>query len=412
MRCRCHLLVLSVSLSAAAGCHSAQPDGAASEALTIPVSKPVSREINDYVYYTGRADAVQSVEVRARATGYLTKMPFKEGSEVKKGDLLFEIDPRPYQADYDANVAQVELREASYRLAKSESARSKAIARNTAGAISNEELEKSLSQEAQALAQLNVAKATLKLAKLNLDFTEVTSPIDGHISRYNYTVGNLVMMDQTLLTTVVSVDPMYVFYDMDERTILRIREGINKGKIPVAKDTTDIPVNMGLEGEDGYPHRGHHNFVNNVVNLSTGTVTVRGVFPNPKPDGGRRLLMPGLFVRIQLPVGPPHKALLVIDRALGSDQGLRFVYVLDNHNKVQYRRVSIGPLQDDGLRPIEAGLTPDDWVVIGGLTQVRPLEVVEPERVPMPSLGTVTGGQAPGATPPRPQPPPPGKKRP
>ena len=213
---------------------------------------------------------------------------------------------------------------------------------------------------------MKAAKAVLEAYKLNLSFCEITSPIDGQVSRYYYTLGNLVSQDQTLLTTVVSLDPMYVYFDVDERTVLRVRTAINEGKIEPAARPNDIPVLMEVEGEEHYPHRGTVNFVNNAVNPSTGTIAVRGVFANPLPDRpgekalgaalgftsahvgskGRRLLSPGMFVRVRLPISPPYEALLVSDAAIGSDQGLKFVYVVDDENKVQYRRVTTGALQD------------------------------------------------------------------
>lgn len=386
-RCRLVLGSCCVLLSVVTGCHRDTTPVGAPRLPAIPVSRPVEREVINNVYYTGRTDAVQSVDVRARVTGYLVKMPFKEGAEIKTGDLLFEIDPRPYQAQYDAYKAQVELKDANRRLAKSEYDRSKAINRNVAGAVSAESLEQYEAKEVQAVADMNVAKANMRLAALDLEFTKVTSPIDGQVSRYYFTLGNLISQDQTLLTTVVSVDPMYVFFDMDERTVLKVRKAINEGKIAPMK-AGEIPINMGLEGEDGYTHHGTINFINNKVNLSTGTITVRAVFPNAKPPNGRRLLVPGMFVRIQLPIGKPYKALLVIDRALGSDQGLKYLYVVDAENKIQYRRVKTGPLEDDGLRVIEEGLKADDRVVVGGIQLVRPLMTVDAESMPMPMLGT------------------------
>jgi multidrug efflux system membrane fusion protein len=352
----------------------------------IPVSQPVRREVTEYYDYTGRLDAVQSLDVRARVTGYLVQMPFKEGAEVRKGDLLFEIDPRPYQAQLDAAKAQVALAEANFKLAQAENARSKVIARRDPGAISTEDLERYAAQEAQAYANLGVTKANLETAKLYLSFTRVTAPIDGIVSRYYYTLGNLVNQDQTLLTTIVSFDPMYAYFDMEERIVLRIRSMINAGTIKMPADRTAIPVLMGLEGDEGFPRTGTLDFVNNTVNPSTGTIAVRGVFPNPLPPGGRRLLTPGMFVRIRLPIGSPRATLLVIDRALGSDQGLKFVYVVGEGNKVSSRRVTTGPLQDDGLRVISSGLKADDWVVVGALQQVRPSAEISPDRIPMPTL--------------------------
>jgi multidrug efflux system membrane fusion protein len=245
---------------------------------------------------------------------------------------------------------------------------------------------------------------------------------------------------------------MYAYFDMDEPTLLSIRRAINEGRIKVPSDRSDIPILMGLQNEDGFKHKGNFNFINNVVNPSTGTIAVRGVFENPRPDGvpayllaqafasqataaagpplgamtqqvgalgatrvaafGRaaRLLSPGMFVRIRLPIGLAHPALLVIDRAVGSDQGLRFVYVLDKDNKVQYRRVTTGPLQDDGLRVIASGLDKDERVVTGALQQVRPRMEVQPDEITMPTLAVQ--GQAPGAVNDKAQPPPPGENKP
>ncbi len=215
------------------------------------------------------------------------------------------------------------------------------------------------------------------------------------VSRYYLTLGNLVNQDQTLLTTIVSLDPMYAFFDMDEPTLLRIRKAINEGKIRVKRaNGVPVPVLMGLQGEAGFPHEGTINFVNNQLNPTTGSILVRGLFPNPKPPGGTRLLSPGMFVRIRLPIGDPHSAILVIDRAISSDQGIKFVYIVDKENKVQYRRVTTTALQDDGLRVVTEGLKPDDWVVVSGLQQVRPRMTIHPEQGPMPSLARDSGGEA------------------
>jgi membrane fusion protein, multidrug efflux system len=238
----------------------------------------------------------------------------------------------------------------------------------------------------EAQAQMKAYQASLEVYRLNLTFCSVLSPIDGRVSRYYVTLGNLVNQDQTLLTTVVSQDPMYAYFDTDEPTLLRIRRAIAAGRIKLA-EKGENPVSMGLQDEEGFPHEGTIDFVNNQVNPTTGSITMRGVFPNPKLPGGVRLLSPGMFVRIRLPIGPPHQALLIIDRAVGSDQGMKYVYVVDGENKAQYRRVTTGMLQDNGLRVIAEGLKPDDRVVIGGLQQVRPRMEVRPDETPMPTLG-------------------------
>ena len=373
----------------------------ARQAPVVPVSQPVRREVTDFVDFTGRINAVQSVDVRPRVTGYLKRMPFKEGAEVKAGDLLFEIDPRPYEAQVDSYRSQVNLYQAQLKLAKTVYARDVGINSRVPNSISQHQLDQDHAAVDEADARVKSFEKNLELYNLNVEFSKVLSPIDGQISRYYLTTGNLVNADQTLLTTVVSLDPIYCYFDMDESTLLRIRRAVNEGKIKRKKDGVKLPILMGLQGEEGFPHDGKVNFVDNQVNPMTGSIPVRGVFPNPLPPDGVRLISPGMFVRIRFPIGQPHKALLVIDRAVSSDQGMKFVYVLDAESKVQYRRVTTGAQQTDGLRVIEEGLKPDDWVVTGGLLQVRPRMKVKVERVPMPTLVGRTNGTEPASPPTR-----------
>jgi multidrug efflux system membrane fusion protein len=382
------------SALATAGCGKLPAEVAAPEVPALPVSEPIQRQITDYVDFTGRTDAVQSVNIIPRVTGYLMKMPFTEGAEVKgpkdgkPGDLLFEIDPRPYQAQFDQAQGQVYLNEARVKEAKADNSRARELAK-TPGAIAQQDLDRYQAAEEEAIASVQAAKASLEVFKLNLNFCQVTAPIDGQVSRYYLTLGNLVNQDQTLLTTVVSLDPMYVYFDMDEPTVLRIRTAINDGRIKRPQDGV-LPVLIGLQNKPGYPYEGRINFVNNQVNSATGSISVRGVVQNPKPDGGARLLSPGMFARIRLPIGQPHPALLVIDRALGSDQGLKYLYVLDANNTVEYRRVETGALQEDGLRVITSGLQPNDRVIVGGIQQARPKMKIRPDPTPMPTLGQST----------------------
>ena len=352
----------------------------------MPVSQPVQREVTDYVEFTGQTKAVHSNDIIPQVTGYLVQMPFQEGAEVKKGDLLFEVDPRPYKAQLDQAQGQVDLYKAQLKLARVNLARNRAIEAASPGSVSRQQFDQGQAVVDEAKARVDAAERSMELYRLNYEFTSVVSPIDGQSSRYYKTLGNLVNQDQTLLTTVVSVDPMHVYFEMDEPTLTRYRTAVNEGKLQVAKDGAKMPVFMGLQGEDGFPHQGTINFVNNQSNLTTGTTLVRGIFPNPQPKVGRRLLSPGMFARIRLPIGAPHRALLVRDRAIASDQGLKYVYVVDADNKVQSRRVTTGALQDDDLRVIEEGLKPDDWVVSGGLLQVRPRMLIRPDRVPMSTL--------------------------
>lgn len=377
-----------------AGCGTAPLKVAPPETVIVPIAKPVEREITDYVDFTGRTDAVEAVNIVPRVTGYLIKIPFKEGSEVKAGELLFEIDPRPYQAQLDQAEGQVTLYQAQLQLAKTTLARDQDIAK-TPGAVSLQQLDQDRAGVAEAESRVKAYQASTEVYKLNLSFTKVLSPISGQISRPYLTLGNLVNQDQTLLTTVVSLDPIFTYFDMDEPTLLRVRRAINEGKIKVPQDGV-VPVLMGLQGEDGYPHKGTIDFVNNQVNSTTGSISVRGKFPNPKPAVGARLISPGMFARVRLPIGQAHPALLVIDRAIASEQGYKYVYVVDAENTVQNRRIQTGPLQEDGLRVITEGLKPDDMVVVGGLQQVRPRMKVKTELITMPNpLRTISNDAPP-----------------
>lgn len=374
------------------GCQRKMPQVAKAEGNVIPISQPIRRVVTDYVDFTGRTNAIQSVDIRARVSGYLVQMPFKEGAEVAKGDLLFEVDPRPYQAQYDQAVGQVNLYKAQLGLAKANYARDQEVAK-TPGAVSVQQLDQDRAAVDEADAAVKAFQASLEVYKLNLSFTKVISPINGQVSRYFLTLGNLVTQDQTLLTTVVSLDPMYVYFDVDEGTVIRVRQAVNRGTVqPYAKG--GIPVAMALQGEENFPHQGTVDFVNNQFNPGTGSILVRAVFKNPVPTkDGRRLLSPGMFVRVRLPIGKPHSTLLVIDRAIGSDQGLKFVYVVDADGNVHQRRITIGAIQEDGVRVVIDGLKEDEWVVVGGLQQVRPHMQIKTERIPMPTLAQTDVGR-------------------
>jgi multidrug efflux system membrane fusion protein len=320
-------------------------------------------------------------------------MAFEEGAEVNAGDLLFVIDPRPYQAQLDQAVGQVNLYQAQLKLARTTMARDQAINRITPNSISKQQIDQDQAMVEEAEARVNAYDKNKEVYKLNREFANVVAPISGMVSRYYLTMGNLVNQDQTLLTTIVSLDPIYAYFDMDEPTLLRIRKAINEGRIKARRaNGLRVPVFMGLQGEPGFPHEGSINFVNNQLNPTTGSILVRGIFPNPKPPGGTRLLSPGMFVRIRLPIGDPHSAILVIDKAISSDQGIKFVYVVDRENRVQYRRISTTYLQDDGLRVVSEGLNPDELIVVSGLQQVRPRQTIRPEIGPMPSLGKEAAG--------------------
>lgn len=246
---------------------------------------------NKDIILTGRTEAVVTVDLRARATGYLVKALFQDGTVVKQGDLLFEIDPRPYKAAFDAARAKVQLDDATLKFAQANTQRMQALMK-TPGVISRQELDKALAEQEQAVANLQESKIKLDQAQLQLDFTMVRAPVAGRIGRRLVDPGNLVRADETLLATIVQTDPMAVFFDLDERTYLRLRRAVKEGN---QKAVTDLPVSVALADEEGYPRKGKIDFVDNRVNPSTGTIRVRALLPNP--DG---LLVPGLFCRVRV----------------------------------------------------------------------------------------------------------------
>jgi RND family efflux transporter MFP subunit len=362
----------------AAGCgpREASPSSAAPRPPDVVVSRPVVKQITDYNDFTGRTEAVASVEVRARVTGYLEKVLFKEGDDVKKGQPLFDVDPRVYQADLKR--AEAILQQAKARLDRMELDFKRAEPLLPSQAISREDYDRIVGDRNEAKAAVGMAQAAVDLAKLNLGFTTVTSPIDGRASRQLIDPGNMVKADETPLTTIVTLDPIYAYFDADERSVLNFRRLMQAGKVKPARES-QAPVLMGLideedeKGDPLFPHAGVINFADNRVDAMTGTLRLRGKFDNPK-----HFLAPGLFVRVRVPIGAPHPAILVSERALGNDQGQKFVYVVNEKNEVVYRRVKVGTLQD-GLRVIEEGLAQNEQVVVDGLQRVRPGMTVQPK---------------------------------
>jgi RND family efflux transporter MFP subunit len=363
------------------GC-ARKPAGApAAPPVPVSVSVPVEREVTESVEFTARTAAVDSVEVKAHVWGYLQKVNFKEGDLVKEGDVLFEIDPRPYEALLNQAKAKVRQDEAQLAFDEAEYRRQRTAYDQGVGAKSD--LDKATAARDVDLANIAADKALVASRQLDLDYTKVAAPVSGRVSRYVVTVGNLIQAgDQgggTLLTTIVSVDPMYAYFDVDEHTALKVRRLIREGKSDSPRDG-GYPVLLGLGNEEGYPHRGTVNFVENQVNPKTGTIRLRGVFPNKD-----QVLLAGFFGRVRTPVGRPHPALLVSDRALDTDQGQKVVYVVSDRNEVVARPVRVGALHD-GLREVTDGLKSGERVIVGGLQQVRPGATVEPKLVPMPGL--------------------------
>jgi RND family efflux transporter MFP subunit len=371
------VLVLGFCLGLA-GCARPPAEAPATTAPQVQVSQPVEREVTDYAEFTARTAAVDSVELRARVSGYLDRVNFKEGALVRKGDVLFEIDPRTYRASL--HVAEGNLAAAEARVKRLDADLGRARRMLASRAMSREEYDKVIGDRGEASSSRGSLKAAVERARLDVSFTNVTAPVSGRIGRYHVTVGNLVsagdLTGGTLLTTIVSVDPMYAYFDVDERTVLRVKRSIREGKLRTPDDAR-IPVWLGLADEDGFPHRGAVNFTDNQVNARTGTLKVRGVFPNKG-----EVLAPGYFARVRVPISAPHKALLVTDRALDTDQGQKIVYVVGGDKKVASRPVRLGALHD-GLREVTHGLEPGDRVIVNGIQQVRPGITVEPKLVEM-----------------------------
>lgn len=340
---------------------------AAPAATRVTAAEIIRREISSADEFTGRLEAVNTVLIRPRVSGYIQQVGFSEGELVKKGQLLFRIDPRPFQSEVDRLRARLAQARAEATLARSSSDRAqRLLAQN---AIASEEAERLGTASLSAEAELGAIAAQLDMARLNLAYTQVTAPIDGRASNQRITLGNLVS-SADVLTAVVSVDPVYANFDVDEQTFLKYSNDASLGG-------KASPVRLGLANEQGFPHEARLNFVDNQLSTSSGTIRLRAVLANP--DGR---YTPGLFARLQLRGATMQPATLVDDRAIGTDLGNQFVYVIGAGNRVEYRRVTVGAMVD-GLRVVSAGLQPGDVVVVNGLQRVRPGEVVEAEKVAM-----------------------------
>jgi RND family efflux transporter MFP subunit len=362
--------VLFFVMSALLSSCNRQPPPAAPPPPPVTIAKPLQKEIVEWDVYTGRTDAVENVNVTPRVSGYIDNITFRAGDMVNKGDLLFVIDPRPYQAVLDQANAQLRQAEANQQLQDANFARQDRL-RQT-GVIAKEDFDTALSNKNQAAAQVLAAQAAVESAKLNLSFTQVTSPIIGRISRELVTVGNLVQADSTLLTNVVSVDPIYAYFNVDERSILEYQKQVQKGRLTDPR-STQVPVYLQVETETGFPHQGVIDFVNNQINSSTGTLQVRGLFPN-----ATGFLIPGGFVRVRVAASPLHQALLITDRAVGTDQGTKFVLLVGGDNVVSVRPVELGP-EVDGLRVVRNGLKGDEQIIVNGVINARPGAKVSPQ---------------------------------
>ena len=372
------LLGLSLVATFISGCKSAESAAAPPPAPAVSVAPVIERQITEWDEFTGRLDAVEKVEIRPRISGYIDKVNFTEGKEVKAGELLFQIDPRPYQAELDKARAEEERVKSRSVLAQQEVDRAeKMLAKR---AISQEEMDERKNALQESVSAIAGAKAAVEQAALNVEFTHITSPIDGRVSRTEITKGNLVTNGPTggtLLTTVVSLNPIYAYFDADEQSYLKYVKLAHTGELRSSRDVK-TPVYMCLANEESaYQHKGYIDFIDNQVNPAAGTIRVRAVFDNKD-----RLFTPGLFAKIKIVGSGKYNAILVRDSAVGTDQDKKFVLRLAPDGTVQSQFVQLGPLID-GLRIVREGLKPGDKIVVSGTLKVRSGMQVKAENTPM-----------------------------
>ena len=354
----------------------------------VTVAEPLQQEVTEYLEFTGNTRALEEVELRARVAGFLKSMHFTPGTMVDMGDLLFMIDPKEYQAELNAATAELNAARAMEHRAKIEYDRAQRVFKKGAGRETD--VVKWRGERDVALARIERARAKLERANLDLSYTQITSPISGRVSRNYVDVGNLVGEGEpTLLTTVSRWDPMYVYFNLNENDLLRLlsmyRKRVQeKGYNPEKESDSmaEISLFLGLANEDGYPHEGILDFAESGVDTSTGTLQLRGVFSNPGPV---HVLIPGMFTRLRMPIDTRENALLVTERAIGSDQSGRFLLILTSENVVEKRTIRMGQLVD-GLRVIEEGLQPGELVIVKGIQRARPGGKVNSQTIDMQTL--------------------------
>ena len=357
----------------AAGCSQTAAQQGPPPPPQVTVAQVIERDVTEWDEFTGRLQAVDSVDIRPRVSGLVSAVRFEEGAIVQRGSLLFQIDPRPFQAEVDRLRAELARARATGQRADSELQRAERL--RAENAISKEEHDRRAAFAQESVAQASADEAALRAAELNLEFTQVTSPITGRVGRAIVTEGNLVSSgpgEATLLTTVVSLDPVYAYFDADEQIFLKYAAGRGGPRPTNRARSTDLPIRMALSSDEGFPHVGHLDFLDNQVDGGTGTIRARAIFRNA--DG---MLTPGLFARLRLAGTGTYQGLLIQDRAVGTDLSKKFVYVVGPKNDIQYRTVTLGPIVD-GLRVVRSGLEAGESVVINGLQRVRPGVEVTP----------------------------------
>ena len=383
-------LALAALVLSAAGCASPSAQPGEPPPPKVSAAEVVVKGVTEWDEFTGRLEAVNTVSVRPRVSGYVSAVRFREGAIVSRGALLFQIDARPFQAEVDRLRAELTRAKATVQRASSEAQRAERL--TAQDAMSREESDRRASFALESSAQVEAVAAALRSAELNLEFTRVTAPISGRVGRAIVTEGNLVTSgppEGTLMTTVVSLDPVYAIFDVDEAAFLRYGTSAAAGRRAGARQI-GLPIRMALASDEQFPHEGTLNFLDNQVDPDTGTIRARAIFAN-----ATHALTPGLFVRLRLPGTSAYQGALVRDGAIGTDLDKRYVFVVNKDGAVEYRAVTVGPVLD-GLRVVRSGLTAGDLVVVNGVQRVRPGMKVDPVRVPMdaPPAGSANGATA------------------
>ena len=359
-------IALSIGLS---GCGAGKA-ATAPAAPSVHTVAAVQKEVVDWDTFTGRFEAIDSVKLRPRVSGYIEQVNFAEGKEIKKGDVLFVIDPRPYQVQLQKAQGEWKRAQAQAQLSAIELKRTETLL--AARAVSQEEYDQRASQRNQLLADEQAARAAVDAAQLDMEFTRVVSPINGRVSRAEVTVGNYVNVGESVLTSVVSLDPIYVAFEGDEQTYLKYSDMAKRGERPSSRDTPN-PVFIGLANEDDFSHEGHMNFVDNALNPETGTIRARAVIDNPE-----HIYVPGMLARVRLQGSGKYNAVLIPDEAIVTDQNRKYVLALNDKNVVEYRAVELGGVFEE-QRIVRGGLQAGERVISGGLQRARPGMTVAPE---------------------------------
>ena len=351
-----------------ASCGERQQQGGAPPPPTVTVAKPIKRTVFDFDEYVGRFTAINSVEVRARVSGYLDKLHFKDGQLVKQGDLLFTIDKRPFQNTLDQARANLVQAQSNVAYTEADYTRGQALVRDKT--ITDQTFEQRAQAFRNAKASVTANEAAVRQAELDLEFTELRAPVNGRIGDRRVSPGNLVTGgtsgNTTMLATIVSIDPIYFEFTFDEASYLRYERLAKKGE-DIASRNASVQVALKLIDESDFDHEGRMDFVDNVIERATGTIRGRAVFANPS-----EVFTPGMFARVRVPGSPPYEGLLVPDIAVGTEQARRYVVVVDDQDTARIKYVTLGQLTSDGLRVIKEGLGSDDRVVVNGLMQARP----------------------------------------